>query len=53
MSVAAMLVGGLVGALVVLHGSTVAFVLPPAVLVAVCVGAGLSARSQATWTPAR
>jgi uncharacterized membrane protein YoaK (UPF0700 family) len=53
MSVAAMLVGGLVGALIVLHGSTLALALPPLVLLAVCVSAGSSARSQAQWTRAR
>jgi uncharacterized membrane protein YoaK (UPF0700 family) len=53
MSVAAMLAGGLVGTLAVLRGSTLALVVPPLVLLAVCVGAGLSARSRAAWTRAR
>ena len=52
-SVLAMFVGGLVGALFVLRWTTTALILPPVLLLAVCVGAGLSARSQASWTRAR
>jgi len=60
LSVAAMLVGGLIGAMVVLHGSTLALLVPtlalfvpPLVLVAVGVSAGFAARSQAAWARAR
>lgn len=53
LSVVAMLVGGLSGALIVIHGSTLAFIAAPVVLVTVCVVAGLSSRSHATWTHAR
>jgi uncharacterized membrane protein YoaK (UPF0700 family) len=50
LSVAAMLLGGFAGAQVVLHGSTLAFLLPPLVLLAVCIRAVSVAGSQATWT---
>jgi uncharacterized membrane protein YoaK (UPF0700 family) len=52
-SIASMLLGGLVGALAVLHATTLAFVLPPVVLVGVAIAAGLSARSRAAWTRER
>ena len=41
------------GALFVLRWTTAALILPPVLLLAVCVGAGLSARSQASWTRPR
>src|SRR5207253_11201311 len=52
-SVLAMFAGGLVGALFVLRWTTTALILPPVLLLAVCVGAGLAARSQASWTRPR
>ncbi|MEO8897693.1 MAG: hypothetical protein ABI473_03175 [Candidatus Dormibacter sp.] len=52
-SVAAMLIGGLIGALVAVRGSTLAFILAPLLLLPVSVGAGLAARPDAGWTRPR
>lgn len=53
MSVLALLLGGVTGALAVGRYSTLAFALPPLVLVFVSVAAGLHARSQARSTRSR
>jgi uncharacterized membrane protein YoaK (UPF0700 family) len=53
LAVLAMLAGGLVGALFVLHWTTKALLLPLVVLLAVCVAAGMASRSRAGWVRAR